>query len=289
MKASRFILLIAVLFFSLSCKEETSNSSNAEIDYNDFSKRTFEVYVPPTYNENNPIPLLFAFHGSGGNGAEMRSITAFNDHANERYFIVCYPNAASVNWNEGCNCNIASRLGIDDIGFIEYLIDKFSENYNIDTTKIFAAGFSQGGFFTNNVVCKLSGKFSKAAIVGGAVSRQLSNDCFPSKNTSVLMIQGTNDQAILYNGIPSGNFSYLSAAGNAEFWADKNGCNNEPLIESIPDKGDPSISVRRDTYLDCDNDASVVLYTVFNGGHSWYKSPDLNSTETIVNFFFGEE
>lgn len=288
MEFFRFISVAIILLLVLSCKDDPTDPVEEEIDYNDFSKRTYEIFIPQTYNQNNPIPLVFAFHGSGGDGAGMRILTAFDDHAKERNFIVCYPDAAVANWNEGCNCNIASRLGIDDIGFIEYLIDKISQNYNIDTNRIFAAGYSQGGFFANNLACKLSDKFSKTAVVCGAVSNQLSDGCFPANNTSVLMIQGTNDQSVLYNGIPSGNFSYLSAKESSKFWANKNGCNIEPITESLPDKGDPAITVLKDTYLDCDNNVSVVLYSVFNGSHGWYKSPDINSTETIVKFFFDE-
>ena len=283
----KYFKIILVFLIAVSCKEDGTQPQNEEdIDYNDFSKRTFELYVPPTYNANNPTPLVFAFHGYGGDGAGMRILTAFDDHAIEKNFIVCYPDAAVSNWNDGCNCNNASRLGIDDVGFVNYLIDLISQNYNVDTTKLFAAGYSQGGFFVNNLACKLSNRISKIAVVCGAVSNQLSQGCFPSNNSSVLMIQGTNDQSVLYNGVPSGNFSYLSAKSGAKFWGNKNGCDSEPVTENLPDNGDPAITVLKETYIDCNDNVSVILYSVFNGSHGWYKSADINTTETIVEFFF---
>ena len=157
--------------------------------------------------------------------------------------------------------------------------------YNIDTTRIFAAGYSQGGLFAQNVACKLSGKFAAVAAVASPMSVQLFRDCKPENNISILMIHGTNDSVLPFNGLDDGSFSLVSTPSVLELWSKHNGCNQFIETEFLPDCGDPYISVIKRSYSSCDENVKTVLYEVTNGGHSWFSSPDINATKTIVDFF----
>ena len=86
--------------------------------------RTYVQYVPRNLKPNSP--LLFVFHGSGGDGQGMREITGeeFDELADANSFVVIYPDGFQTTWND---CRKASpqparRMNIDDKSFIEAMI-----------------------------------------------------------------------------------------------------------------------------------------------------------------------
>jgi len=280
------ILIIIIFWSNISCKEEVENPvEETEIVPADFSERTYKIYIPESINTGENVPLVFVFHGANGNGAGMERGTGFNQLAEAHKFIVCYPDAATENWEEGCMCNKPYRLGIDDIGFINYLIDKLSAEHKIDSKKIFAAGYSQGGLFAQNVACKLSNKFAAVAAVASSMSVQLFENCKPENKISLLMIHGTRDNTLPFNGLDAGSFSLVSTPSVLNLWGELNNCNSDATAEILPDNGDPYISVIKRSYENCTGNVKTILYEVDGGGHSWFTSPDINATKTIVDFF----
>lgn len=282
----RHILFLFVFWANISCKEEAENPVEEPIIVPaDYSERTYKTYIPESIGSGESVPLVFVFHGAYGSGAGMERGTGFNQLAEAYKFIVCYPDAATENWEEGCMCNKPYRLGIDDIGFINFLIEKLSAEHKIDSTKIFAAGYSQGGLFAQNVACKLSNKFAAVAAVASSMSVQLFESCNPEKNISLLMIHGTRDNTLPFNGLDAGSFSLVSTHSVLNLWGELNNCNSESSAEILPDNGDPYISVIKRSYENCSGNVKTILYEVEGGGHSWFTSPDINATKTIVDFF----
>src|SRR4029453_4054225 len=109
--------------------------------------RTYVQYVPHNLKPN--APLLFVFHGSGGDGEGMREITGeeFDMLADANGFVVVYPDGYQTPWND---CRKASpqparRMNIDDRSFIDAMIEKQVAENHIDKRRIFAAGWSNGG------------------------------------------------------------------------------------------------------------------------------------------------
>ena len=79
----------------------------------------------------------------------MRSIA---DTAN---FILVYPQGSlldggTTHWNSMPPSD-DNKSSADDFGFIDTLIDEISSNYNIDSTRIYASGFSNGGDFSDSL------------------------------------------------------------------------------------------------------------------------------------------
>lgn len=281
MKFNKLIYFVPVFIFLNYCN---SSSETENVDYNDFSQRTYKLHLPWSYSADKSHPLIFAFHGAYSSGLEMQSITGFNSNAGLKGYFVCYPDAAVENWNEGCDCNKPHRLGIDDIGFVEYLINKITSEYSIDTNRIYAAGYSQGGLFAMNVACKLSGKFAAAATVASTMSVPLSENCYPENKISILMIHGTFDSVIPWNGLESGQFSLLSAENAISYWANLNSCNLDAAETILPDNGEPYISVTKKEFQNCAGNSETVLYAVNGGGHEWFANREIDATEVILEF-----
>ncbi len=55
--------------------------------------RTYEYYIPSSYDESEEVPLLFSFHGLGSNGDDQRDLTRFDELAEQEGFIAVFPYA----------------------------------------------------------------------------------------------------------------------------------------------------------------------------------------------------
>lgn len=128
-------------------------------------------------------------------------------------------------------------MNIDDVGFISLLLKKrFMKTYNIDPNRIFATGISNGGFFSQRIACEIFDQVAAIVTVACSGSIKLFSSCKPTKPISVLIISGTKDPLVLWEGSEVG-FSMmsrgkvLSVPDTARYWATKNNC--LPKFETV--------------------------------------------------------
>ncbi|MCX6170255.1 MAG: alpha/beta hydrolase-fold protein [Ignavibacteriales bacterium] len=250
-----------------------------------FLDRTYHIFVPESYTvQGDPAPLVFVFHGAGDTGINFENYSGLDNEALNFGAIVVYPDAKTANWNEGCDCNIASRLQIDDLGFVKFLVNKIKKEYKIDSSRIYAVGFSQGGLFAQYIACAASDLFAAVAIEAATFSVPLSENCFPKQSKNILMINGTTDHVLPYEGnLNDGKFSLLSANAAIKLWAAKNSCSSTPVVEYF--QNSTGFKIRKEIYGNCRDAVEVVIYIVENGGHDWFLSPELYAPKVIMDFF----
>jgi poly(3-hydroxybutyrate) depolymerase/uncharacterized protein YjiK len=119
-------------------------------DYTSINGRTFGYYVPESYDPSTPTPLLFMFHGAGGNSSEQSGGSAENGYygwqtsAHENGFIVLFPESSGYfkTWDLGGGGSSS------DLSFVDDMIDWADSNYNISTSQIFTTGHSWGAYFS---------------------------------------------------------------------------------------------------------------------------------------------
>lgn len=257
--------------------------------------RTYRVHAPETSAGNRPLPLVIAFHGHYGTGAGMASMTRFNDVADKHGFIVAYPDGYHRSWGDARGTTPADVAGIDDVAFTSAMIDKISKEYTVDPDRIYATGMSNGGFFSQRLACDLSDRIAAVAVVASTLSERLSVRCQPDRPISVMIIMGTADPLVPWNGGEMRKGSggmVLSAEDSAKKWADINSCNETPEIKNL------SARVRSETYSRCKDGTEVVLNAVQDAGHTWpggrpylpefivgKVSRELDADEVIWSFF----
>jgi poly(3-hydroxybutyrate) depolymerase len=113
--------------------------------------RAYVLSVPTGYDPARRWPLVFAYHGLGGSGTLARSYFRV-EQAAEGEALFVYPSGVPQPTSGGQPAWDLSATGTD-VAFFDALLAKLSADYCVDTTRIFAAGHSYGGYFTNRLGC----------------------------------------------------------------------------------------------------------------------------------------
>ncbi len=261
----------------------------------DGQKRYYTVFLPADYTGTDNMPLVIYLHSYGWTPQQDMNYIQLNEVADTSGFVVVYPSGKPY-WNSGISDDPQwpTNNG-DDVGFINALIDTLSEHYSIDTGKIYACGYSNGGFMAYKLACRLSNRISAIASVGGVMTNSTLAGCNPLHPVPVLEIHGTDDWWVPFNG---GNTGWLSVHETLSYWIDYNNCSLKGAVTALPDLDETdSCTVERTIYGKCDSSVNVIFYKVIHGGHTWpgaglpgfkhegYVTGDINANVVILNFF----
>lgn len=245
--------------------------------------REYSIYVPASYDGTTSFPLLFNFHGGGGDIASQIAIADMSTIADTANFIVVYPQARQ-DPSDGNSFNWIPKVPgtFDDVPFISSLIDTIAINYEIDQNRIYACGYSLGGDMSFELACKLNSRIAAIAPVARTMQANPDSFCFPEHPTGVLTILGTDDNVSQYNGITyAGVEYYLSAAATHNYWANHNNCDVNPTMSTV------SPSVERYTWSTTSGCSYVEELKVIGGGHDWpgsFGNMTIDASEEIWQF-----
>ena len=244
-------------------KSSCTQSENAQTLTHDNETREYVLYVPDSYDGSSAVPLMFNFHGYGGNAREYMDYANMSDLAESEIFILVYPQGSCSEGNSHWNPSLPSsdnKSTADDFGFIEALINDLSSDYNIDSERIYACGYSNGGMLAYGLGCY---KSNLMAAVGSVSGTMLDFDCSPSHPMPIINIHGTSDGVLPYNG----SSDYSSVETIINYWNGLNNTNATPIVNSVDDNG---TTIEHYIYTDGDSSISVEHYKVIEGDHVWF-------------------
>lgn len=301
----RYIIVIFYVIltasFSASC---VAGDINGTITV-DGLEREYIVHVPKKFEGRALLPLVLVFHGGGGTASQIRNETKFNKLSDKEGFVVVYPNSVDKNWSDG---RIGDKLPMDrdDVKFISNLIDTISAIYKIDTRYVFSTGISNGGFFSIYLAYKLSGKILAVAPVAANIADNLKDDFKTEFPVSIMLINGTKDPLVKYDGgyvgfknDEGGRGKSIATDWTMKIWTKNNDCQQSSKTTQIADKdGDDGCTAEMTTYYKCKDNTEVVLVKIDGGGHTWPGGKqylpkilvgnvcrDFSATELIWEFF----
>ena len=246
----------------------------------DNETREYLIYIPTSYDLNSATPILFAFHGFSGYNQYFINTADFRSLADQFNFIAVYPQGLVCGDGTTWNTNPPggdNKCSQDDIGFFAALLSEISGNYNIDASKVFLTGYSNGADFSYSMACYQSSLVTAIAPVSGLMPMNDSSECQPSHATSVMIFNGTIDYSRPYNGIAG---YMMSVDQIVAYWSQYNNTDSSPQTNIVGD-------IENYTYLNGDNNSTVDLFKIVNGGHYWFSlSYNGNSMEELMwNFF----
>ncbi|MCP5485101.1 MAG: esterase [Spirochaetales bacterium] len=224
------------------------------------------------------VPLVLVLHGGGGDMRGMLSLTGgrFQELADQHGFYVLYPQGLEKSWNDGRldPNSYAHQNQIDDIGFLTRLIEDISFRYPIDQARIFSTGISNGGFMSMRLACQLSERVRGIAAVTAQLARDQLEFCHPARPVSVLLINGTEDPLVPYDGgqvrvFGSDRGEVLSTRETYDFWRHANACPVASRESDLPDTAQDSTTAHRFDSGPCRDGSFVSLIRIQGGGHTW--------------------
>ena len=162
-------------------------------------------YLVSDLSGDEPAPLLFVLHGFGGNAQAMSGSTKIEDslEANDLDAVVVYPSGTGAeqglpqSWNAGTCCPFATFELVDDVAFFDELITSLISQYEIDTTRVWVVGHSNGGMMAYRLACELSTRITAIGVAAGALAI---DSCSPSRPVSALHVHGELDSIVPLTG-----------------------------------------------------------------------------------------
>jgi polyhydroxybutyrate depolymerase len=224
--------------------------------------REFIVYLPNNFKPERTYPVLFAFHGGGGK-KEMMAEAWLTNYLDTYDLIGVMPQGLLKSWNSEDHEGFVSRMSTaDDIGFVKKMVTYLIQHFNIDNSRIYAYGISNGAVMTLTLARKTD---LFAAIVAQSGTMLEVQDLLPgAERISVFLIHGKKDINVPYEGGKSETLliSFRSVRETAEIWARHNGSKKDPLLE----KRDNGLTVHR--YPDCQDNTNVIFYSFEDAPHN---------------------
>jgi len=142
----------------------------------DGKKRGWVLHVPQSYDGSKAVPLVFMFHGSGGDGDRFYRKSGWVQLADKEGFIAVFPSALKhcvidpkrktlSKWNDGKLASYVCKGQelSDDVKFVRELLTRLKKDYKIDADRVFVSGFSNGAGFTWRLAMEMSEQFAAAA------------------------------------------------------------------------------------------------------------------------------
>ena len=272
MNSKKYLSFFILSLIIISCKSE----DNIQVDEDgiitglqtktlthDNVNRNYLVYIPDSYDSEIDYPLMFVFHGFGGIATQFINNADMRDLAESNNFIVVYPQGLDLggtgsHWNCS-NPSADNKSDVDDIGFIENLIDQLIVDYPvIDSKRIYAAGYSNGGFMSYYLACN-SKKFAAIGSVAGTMLDDSYQSCNANFPTAMINIHGTDDFDVPYDG----NTYYPSIPEVVDWWKNFNNTPNEDLLTNQDG------SIEQYKYYNDAGDIYVEHIKIIGGEHYW--------------------
>ena len=142
----KLLSLILLLFVLVGCRKNRNFCKDCiTFNYNG-QERQYLIHVPNSLPVN--APLVFMLHGYTGNAPRLRESIDLDGIANSQNFVVCYPQGLLDNDNYPHWNARLSISNVDDIGFLSALAQHLQIQYNLDTSRTYTSGFSNGGFMS---------------------------------------------------------------------------------------------------------------------------------------------
>ena len=238
--------------------------------------RSYRLFVP--IGPLGTSPLLVALHGGLGSSAQFSSNSGFDGLATSNKFLVAYPDGVgrlanggggAQTWNGGDCCGPAAKTKVDDVAFLRALVADVSRVHAVESTRVYAAGHSNGGIMALRLACEASDVFVAVGVQSSALGVAT---CTPRLPVSLLQIHGTADTNVpIDGGRGSGlaNVSFRPPKQAATTLAAADRCDAAPT--TTDDTANPDL--RLTVWPGCAAGTGVQFLTVTGAGHAWMGHP----------------
>ncbi|MBL4889096.1 MAG: prolyl oligopeptidase family serine peptidase [Candidatus Lindowbacteria bacterium] len=176
---SNLIVALSILLI-ISCSSHAKSSENRawlepgdhEIKINYAGeKRSYLVHIPKK-RSGRKRAVVMMFHGGGGRASHAQNNYEWDELSDKYGFVVVYPNGSGKTklfqtWNTGKCCGYALQKKKDDLGYVDALYADLKTKIQVDTTRIYGTGHSNGSMMTYYLAQHRPDMFAAVAGVAG--------------------------------------------------------------------------------------------------------------------------
>lgn len=183
--------------------------------------------------------------------------------ADREGFAVAYPHAWLGLWN------MYDGPEADDAGFVFAVVAQLVEAGLADPERVYLTGFADGAVMSFRLLCTAGAPFAAAAAGAGTMFQEHGDTCAAEAPLPVMVIAGTRDEMLPYDGSLSPEGRELSVPETMEHFRRLNGCTGqESALRENRDGWDESRVVEFH-WTGCTAGNAVTLLKVRGGGHNW--------------------
>jgi poly(3-hydroxybutyrate) depolymerase/peptidoglycan/LPS O-acetylase OafA/YrhL len=244
---------------AVSAAERTMNTTVSTMQVGDMT-RSYTVLTPAKKTLPASAPIIMVL--SGLNSTQNQEITRdqLTSYVVAGDAELVYPLAYRESWNAiGC-CSWAAQAAVNDVGFIEALVQKVDPG---NARPIYLMGYSNGGRLAYTLACKDPLLFDGTAVVK-ADPMTWCNIAVPQK---FLQVSSTDDTDVPWYTGEKGNFRETPAAQVQD--ADLRYADQCSTTSASAQQGNMTLT----TWPDCADGASVSFAVYTAGVHSYPRPP----------------
>jgi polyhydroxybutyrate depolymerase len=241
-------------------------------------ERTYRLYVPSVLPAG-PVPLFIGLHGGTGWGDQFARTNHIEGLAESNGFIVVHPDGVKVAngpggvWNGGTCCGVAARDDVDDVGFVNTLLDSLEGQYAIDPARVYAFGHSNGAIMSYRLACELSDRIVGVGMYAGTLGI---DTCAPTDPVSIIQAHGVADR-----NIPLVGGQGSESIAGTDFAPPHDGFDSLAAADGCaPTVSNTVRDITTERREPCSDSTAAVFVTIATANHSW---PDGTPLVTPAN------
>jgi polyhydroxybutyrate depolymerase len=205
------------------------------------------------------LPALVVLHGINAAVDYEEQRDGLVPVAAQGQAILVYPAGYGQSWNAGVCCDPAMSNNVDDVGFIDQVIQQVADDPQVDPARISLVGFSNGGRMAFQVDCAQPGLVTTViAVLAVPVA-----PCATSTPVSLLQIATADDPEVPYDAGTGADVGLTAVSDVVAAWRVRDGCSDSTTANSTAGQ------VVTATWGGCRWGAQIELATYSSGGHQW--------------------
>jgi polyhydroxybutyrate depolymerase len=280
-------LIFTVLAFAAGCTSREAGTPSSPL----IESRPYRAVVPSILDPKRTYPLIVVLHGLGHSGKGIERYYGLDPLAESRSVLLAYPDGTQEKpnrrtdwknfherfWNATDVCCDFGGTGVDDVAYLDAVIDDMNVEYRVDPKRVFVIGISNGGYMAYRFACDRADRVAAIMSQAGAMWTDTTR-CKPSSPVAVLQVHGTADEMIPYAGgrtVQGHGPPVVSAHQAVEDWVKFDGC------ASLPDASSPAMDLVSDEQPQGPAETTVEKWSGCRGVELWTMhgarhSPSLN-------------
>ena len=256
------VLLLLLVFLTLSFSHKSGAAKPS---------RPFTISLPANYTKTISSPLIILLPGYSKDNTYLKK-ELFPSTLSQGNYIIVTPLATKDRignffWNTHAACCNFFHSSVNDIAYLTQLTNYLKSNYQVDSSHIYLLGHSNGGFMALTMACQRTKLYAAIISIAGANNIDQSL-CKTAKPPSLLLIHGTKDEVISYQGGDLQGTLYPSAPLTLKYWLNKEQCQlpaNEQKIDFLDSL--PGMETLQASYS-CQQGISIDFWSIDGGSHS---------------------